>query len=173
MRLTGSRGYAARVPAVSAAIPLGLAGDWESQGHRFRFNNDGAYSLVASLSYTVEGDTLRLSSETYERRAGADGLQGVWRTTFGEGEWLDITFGPYGFYSYVWFDDLSGGGYYEATVDEVTVVEQRARVSCEGDSITFTNADGEQSGTFTLAGDTLTVDMSGETTEYTGIPFWD
>jgi YD repeat-containing protein len=154
-------------------IPQQLLGDWNSDGWRWRFNYDGSYSLVIEEHYSIENDQiLHLTHESYRRLTGTTGVVGTWRTSFDGGDWLDLTFGPYGFYAYEWNDGFVGGGYYSATDSEIIIVEHRARVSCSGNTIAFTFDGQTESGTFTVEDNILTIQFSDQRiVEYTKLPF--
>jgi hypothetical protein len=154
-------------------VPEELIGDWIFVAGRSRFNYDGTYSLVTISPYTIEDErTLHLMSDTYERIAGTTGLQGRWLCEFPEDKHLEITFGPYGFYSYVWDNGDSGGMCYWNDENTVAIVELRSYVDCSGSNITFTRPNGTpMTGTFHVTDDTLELTIGGGIITYTRLPF--
>ena len=168
MKRTAS--YAARGVKVSS-VPAGLTGDWTVNGtDRYRFNNDGVYSVVLVMPYTILNDTdLQFPTETYKRVSGTTGIAGVWRQLFATGERLDLTFGPYSLYAFEWDDGYSGGGYYSSDASNVALVETRKHFRISGSTLTFIDPDtgATDDASFAIAGDTLTIG----TTVYARVPF--
>jgi hypothetical protein len=152
-------------------VPQVLLGDWASDGGRYRFSPDGSYSIVSVQPYSVQGDQLQIGGESYTRRSGGPGLAGTWRTIPAASQWLDVVFGPYAYYGFQWDDGTAGGGYYLADGTAVAIIEQRARFECVGNGITFVTDSGVFQGTFAIAGDNLTIQFPGQTSNYTRIPF--
>jgi hypothetical protein len=157
----------------SRSVSPQLVGDWDCGGLRYRFNYDGTYSVVAVLPYAiVENHTLQFPRESYERMSGTAGLEGTWRQCFPSGEELDLTFGPFGFYSFQWNDGYSGGGYYSDEGAVLSIVEVRALVECSGCSVVFTMQDGTvENGTFHVVGSTLELTTPHGVFTYTRVPF--
>jgi len=165
--------HAGRTKSLSS-LPADLVGDWESGGIRYRFHGDGTYSLYVPQNYSIDNDvTLNYSGETYSRVNGSTGLPGVWRLEFGSGERLDVTLGFYSFYSFLWNNGDTGGGYYSATDDELALIEKRATVECVGDQITFTSPNGTEAGTFVITNDVLVITFPKQVVEYVRVPLWD
>jgi hypothetical protein len=141
----------------TTSVPTELLGDWMCQDLRVRYHASGLYSLVIVSNYTIENESvLHLPDEDYNRVSGT-GINGVWVTHFPDNEWLQMTLGEYGYYLYEWNDGLIGGGYYSATTDVLSIVENRASYSCVGNQITFTTADGSSTGTYSIVDDVLTI----------------
>jgi len=157
--LTGVRPHA--TPPRESAVPLALTGDWAEPGqtYRFRFDSGGRLFVVQSLPYTVDAQTLRRGAETYTRTAGTAGLPGVWRTSFPEGEWLELTLGAGGFYEAVWNDGLRSTGAAIVEGEQLTIVEHRADFECHGQTLHFRPASGEPPSTakWSVSGDELTL----------------
>jgi len=151
-------------------VPNEIIGDWSLGRFLYRFAGSGAYSTVTPQEYSIENDSiLHIGGDSYNRVAGTTGISGTWHKDYPEGFWEEITFLATGFYSYQWNDGVTGSGSYIYTPDIVTREEQRATYDCSGDQITFTYPEGSQTGTFTIAGDTLTIVTPGRTDEYTRI----
>ncbi len=152
-------------------IPTALAGDWEHAGARYRFGHDGTYSSVEVGPYTILNNQLHFLGETLDRIGGNAGLVGIWRSSYPDGTYFDATFGPYGFYSYVWSDGIAGGGYYWHDHATLAQVEHRALVDCQDSDIAFTLTDGTiEAGTFAISCDVLTISFASGIVSYRRVP---
>lgn len=164
------------VPRRGAPSGVGLStlsGDWTDGVNRFRINADGSFSRVTVEPYVLsDGQTLTFQGETFLRQAGITGLRGVWRIQYGDGSYLDFTFGAYAFYSYLWSDGDSGGGCYEDAGGTLAIVETRARIQVMGDVIQFNGMDGTllERDPFKLTGDHLEITTSNGTLTWTRLP---
>lgn len=147
-------------PTREAPVPAALVGDWARPGQRIRFDSGGRLFQVESLPFTLDGDTLVRGPEKYTRRAGTSGaLAGVWRTSFPEGEWLELTFGAGAFYEFAWNDGLRGAGSVVVEGDQLTIVEHRADVIATGQTLLIRVADRttEYAASWAIVGDELTL----------------
>jgi hypothetical protein len=161
--LRGVRPHAAPVKEASARIPVALVGDWAVPGDdsRLRFDSGGRLFIVQSLPFTLEGQTLKRGLETYTRVRGTAGLPGVWRAQFPEGEWLEMTLGAAGFYEFAWHDGLRGTGSAIVEGDQLTIVEHRADIACEGTTMQLRPPGAEPYlAQWSVAGDELTLTLA-------------
>lgn len=167
-----SKIFAPRKKSPLTVDPI-LIGDWLNQGLRFRFSYDGSLSVVIIAPYSIAGgQVLSFESESYIRQSGSQGLQGTWRKVFDTGETLDLTFGPYGFYSFVWNDGFCGGHFYSEDGTTLSIVETRSFFDCIGNRIRFTSIDGTvMDNTYQVVGDTLSLTTPEGVFTYTRIPF--
>lgn len=161
--LSSLRGVRPHPAPAAERVPPELVGDWAATGEtwRIRFDSSGRFSVVQSMPFTVDAQTLERGPEKYTRMAGTAGLPGVWRTSFSEGEWLEMTLGAGGFYEYAWNDGLRGAGTAIVEGEQLTIVEHRAHFECHGQTIHFKPQSGEPFlARWSVAGDELTLTLA-------------
>jgi hypothetical protein len=151
-------------PTKEARVPPVLVGDWATPGDstRLRFDSGGRLSAVQSFPFTLDGPTLRRGPETYTRLAGSGGLPGVWRTSFSEGEWLEMTLGAGGFCEFLWSDGMRGTASAVVEGEQLTIIDHHADFECDGQTLHIRPAKGEPpfSVRWSVVGDELTLTMS-------------
>lgn len=149
-----------------------IVGDWENQGV-MRLNADGTWSYITDMPYTISNNQLIWAGVTYNRVQGTTGIRGIWRFSYSSGESVDMTFGPRGFYSYIWNDGISGGGYYSTDTNNLAVVETRGYVTCNGSTLRITALDGVSitEYQYNVSVNTLTLTSPSEVITYSRIPF--
>lgn len=143
----------------------GLPGTWmDATGFKIQITSDGKFYQYNTVSYSVSGDgsTLTLDGWDYDRTAGfGTTLVGTWDDGLGE-VW---TFNSSGAFTWDDYGDVDTGTYTTSGGELTYIIEWTCTATAT--QITVTKPYDQEIFTYTLSGDTLTIQEGLDTTVFT------
>ncbi len=142
----------------SKIIPPDIIGRWKCNNQIFWYRDDGLYTRIDNIEFSIENDILYLGGEEYHRIKGDNGIIGSWKIIYDDGTWYIISFVDKNLYEFKWSDGTSGSGYYTISNSIIEFAEKRAKFECNRDTITFIDNSGEvENGTYTINDNNLII----------------
>ncbi len=151
----------------SKIIPPDIIGRWKCNNQIFWYRDDGIYTTIENIEFSISNNMLYLGSDEYHRVEGTKSIIGRWKIIYDEGTWYIISFFYYNLYEFKWSDGTSGGGYYTISNSIIEFAEKRAKFDCNLHTITFKGNNGElENGTYTINDNKLTIQFPNKVLVY-------